>query len=316
MDGIEQELARSAGGLEHFFVVERLRLLYVRVPKAACSTMLWGLLEWAGHDPSIMDGSLNPLLSTPGEVVQDRDLYPVPTLADVNPPLRHDALTGSDWMRLAVVRNPYSRLYSAWESKVLLRPPANKKFAKSPDLVQGERGIDVGASFRSFVSALSESPEGWLSERHFCPQVDLVPTAVIDGIKVVPTTGITDLFARLSERAGVKVTPRRSNEGLGINGTSLLDADTAKKIATLYAADFELTGIDPDDVTPGEPVYLDTLAQGLLRLAADRSRRTVQLSHAYAKTREPPSRVRRATRRLSRNLADRENGAPGPRHRL
>jgi Sulfotransferase family len=302
VDGTVQALESTAGGLGHFYVAERSRVLYIRVPKAACTTILWGLLQWEGHDPSLMHRSRKPLLATPASVVHDVDLYPVPTLADVSPALRHEALTSPDWLRIAVVRNPYARLYSAWESKLLTRPPGNRRFNDIPELIEDERGIDVGASYRVFVSALSEQPDQWLTERHFRRQADLVPTAIIDDIEIIPTSGIADLFVRLSDRAGVSVQPRRSNEGLGIDGTSLLDDETAEKIVKLYAADFELTGVDPAAFTLGQPVFLNDVAQNLLRLAAERSIRTVQLSQAFQHAGAPRlAKVRRAARRLSRD---------------
>ena len=84
-----------------------------------------------------------------------------------------------------------------------------------------------------------------MSDRHFKRQVDVVPTAAIDDIEIVPTSGLVGLFDRLSARAGRAVAPRRSNEGLGIDGTVLLDDEAAEKIVRLYASDFELTGVDP-----------------------------------------------------------------------
>ena len=90
---------------------------------------------------------------------------------------------------------------------------------------------------------------------------------------------------------------------MGIDGTALLDARAAQTIASLYAADFELTGTDPAAFTMGEPVYLDSVAQGLLRLAAERSRRTVQISRTYQTA--PPSSAARIRRLLGGRSRDR-----------
>lgn len=283
----------SAGGLDHLYVAEHSRLLYIRIPKAACTTLLWGLLEWEGNDPSIMHRSLEPLLSTPAEVIHDMSIYPVPTLGHVGTSLRDRALTDPEWLRFAVVRNPYARLYSAWESKLLVKPPGNRRFKAVPDLIETERGIDVGASFRVFVRALSENPDRWMSERHFQRQADLVPIGAMANIELISTTEIADLFLRLSDRVGVPVSPRRSNEGLGIDGTLLLDEEAAERIHSLYASDFELTGADPETFSLGEPVYLDPVAQRLLRLAAARSQRTVQLASSYRQASQQSGRKQR-----------------------
>jgi hypothetical protein len=303
VNGTLEALRHTTGGLDYLIVAERARTLYIRVPKAACTTMLWGILELEGHDPSIMKRSRNALLSTPDTVVHDMDLYPVPALDHVGPALRQDALTNPAWLRLALVRNPYARLYSAWESKILLRPPGNRRFGGAPELVETAQGVDVGASFRSFVTTLSENSERWLADGHFRRQADLIPTSVISDIELAPTSSIPDLFRRLSDRAGVTVAPRRSNKGLGIDGTAFLDTETVERIAALYKPDFELTGADPAAFTPGDPVILDSVALALLHLAAARSARAVQLtlsSHQAARSRFK-TMARRATGRLSRS---------------
>ncbi len=296
-------LERLGGDVRYFNVAERSRVLYILVPKNACTTMLWGLLELEGNDPAIMNGSLKRRISTPEEVVHDTDLYPIPTLADVSDSLRRDALTGLEWLRIAVVRNPFTRLYSAWESKVLLCPPGAWRFRDAPELIENEHGIDVGASFRSFVLELSQRPEDWLSDEHFRPQADLVPTEAIDDIELVPTVAIPDLFRRLSDRAGRAVAPRRSNEGLGIDGTALLDDETAERISELYAADFKMTGADPNAFVPGEPVFLDSVAQRLMRLARARGQRTMQLGRSYRKA--AALRSNRGVGRFAQRLSQR-----------
>jgi hypothetical protein len=276
-----EALQSATGGLGYCLVAERSRVLYIRVPKAACTTILWGLLELEGYDPSMMERSRNPLLDTPDLVVHDMPLYPLPTIAEVSPGLRQAALTSPDWLRFAVVRNPYARLYSAWESKVLTRPPANLRFEKGPQLVEDQQGIDIGASYRRFVESMWEQPQRWFTDQHFRRQVELVPTTVIDDIELVPTSDIPDLFVRLSDRAGAQVAPRKSNSGLGVAWPKLLDDKSAAKIVDLYGQDFALTGTEVGDFSMGPPVFLNGPSLELLQLAAARSDRTVQLNRAY-----------------------------------
>ncbi len=292
-------------GSEHFFVAERCRALYLLVPKAACTTMLWGILEFEGHDPLTMNRSQNARLTTPDVVVHDRALYPVPTLEQVRSELGQTAVTSPDWLRFAIVRNPYARLYSAWESKILLNPRARTWYHGAPELVETDGGVDVGASFRAFVAAMAAEPGHWHSDGHFCPQADILPLDVINDIELVPTSAISALFERFSARAGVVVAPRRTNEGLGIDGTAFLDSATADLVATLYSRDFELTGHDRSDYTPGPPVVLDSVALSLLRLAAARSDRAAQLQGVYE--RRPEQQLTNVVRRVARRLTQPKN---------
>jgi hypothetical protein len=303
VDGVVEALGRVTGGIDFLSVSERSRTLYVRVPKAACTTMLWGLLELEGHDPSTVNRSLRPLLSTPDLVVHDPDLYPVPDISQVSPALRRAALESPEWLRVAVVRNPYRRLYSAWESKVLTLPPGLKKFRPAPEPIEHEGRVDIGESFRAFVRFLSEDPHRWPTDTHFWPQTDLVPMTLLPDIELVPTEGIPDLFRRLSERAGTSVVPRRTNEGLGIDGSTLLDDETAKLIFSMYGPDFALSGADPGDYSLGEPVVLTPTSLALLRLAGARNERAVQLHDAHRQTPEerPTDRMRRLAARLGRS---------------
>lgn len=286
-------------------VARRCRALYVVVPKAACTSMAWGLMELEGHDRSVMSRSRMPLLTTPDVLVHDPDLYPIPTIDAVAPDVRRAAVSSPDWLRFAVVRNPFARLYSAWESKVLLKP--GTRHNETPALVETADGLDVGASFRTFVAALAENPDRWMVDRHFRSQSDLVAYAGLNDIELIPTAGMVDLFARLSERAGTAVTPPRSNEGLGIDGTRFLDQETAATIAELYRQDFELTGSDPNAYEPGAPLLLDPVAVRLLRLANARGARTVLLDRSHRLM--PEQRIGRKIRQLTARLG----GASRPR---
>lgn len=295
------DLLRALSGrvpLDYVFLAERSRVVYMRVPKAACTTMLWTLMELEGHDPESMDRSLKPLLSTPDVLVHDMNFYPLPTLKTASPALIDEALTSSEWLRVAVVRNPYARLYSAWESKILLGPPKNMRFSGAPPLVEVEGGVDVGASFRAFVRVFERDSRRWLSEKHFGLQLDLIPVDILDGIELVPTSDIPHLLKRLSMRTGMTFGSHRSNEGLGFDGTKFLDDQTAEIIRKIYAKDFELTGSDPDGFTPGDPVVLDPVALRLIRIAGARNDRTVLLSNAYKEI------VGRSLRARTQRVAD------------
>ena len=98
---------------------------------------------------------------------------------------------------------------------------------------------------------------------------------------------------------------RRTNEGLGIDGTAFLDSATADLVATLYARDFELTGHDRSDYTPGPPVVLDSVALSLLRLAAAQSDRAAQLQGVYE--RRPEQQLTNVVRRVAQQLTQPKN---------
>lgn len=262
------------------YVASRCKAVYVQVFKAACSTMLWTLLELEGHDPSVLDASLRADIPTHELLVHDRSRYPIPVITEVDPELRHEALTSDAWIRVAVTRNPYARLYSAWESKLLLGDPGPWQALGGPPPVFIAGDLDVGASFRAFVVDFAARPEIWMTEPHFATQSSLLALGEIDYDDLVPTSRLGSLIDTLSVRAGTHVTPPRANQGLGIDWRSLLDPASAATIASLYRDDFEALGYEP--VAGGDPVdvRLGPVAQRLRIAAIERSERTLELGAA------------------------------------
>src|SRR3954451_16905210 len=123
-------MARSSEVASFSWVVEQHRILAVLQPKCASSSFLWGLSELAGNDPrarlrrSVIDtGTLE-------QAIHDPWVQRLSALDEVSRDLRSKALRSPDWMRLAIPRNPYARLYSAWGNLVFLPYPG-----AAPDLL-------------------------------------------------------------------------------------------------------------------------------------------------------------------------------------
>ena len=103
-------------------VLPEYRVLFVPVPKSAWTSMLRLLLRPAGLTPESFVTSDKPEV-TLAMAIHDsrvwrragRALMSVP--ADV----RDRALTEDGWFRFSVVRDPATRLWSAWQSTLRLR---------------------------------------------------------------------------------------------------------------------------------------------------------------------------------------------------
>lgn len=278
------------------YVAERCKALYVQVFKAACTTMLWTLLELEGHDPHVLDGSTRGDIPTHDLLVHDRSVYPIPVITEVSSARRTEALTSDEWFRFAVVRNPYARVYSAWESKLLLADPGPWQELGGPPPIMARSSLDVGASFRAFIEEFSAHPDVWKSEPHFASQVSLLALDEIDYDELVPTSKLSGLITTLSLRANAEVTTPTANQGLGIPWTDLLDATTIDRINELYADDFEQ--LDYDHVRPGDlrSVLLDPVALRLRAAAVERSARTVELARAFREQSARPLAPKRRDR--------------------
>ena len=269
------------------YVAERCKAVYVQVFKAACTTMLWTLLELEGHDPHALDGSLRGDIPTHDLLVHDRSVYPIPVITEVSSSLRAEALTSDEWLRFAVVRNPYARVYSAWESKLLLGDPGPWQELGGPAPIMVGSSLDVGASFRAFIGEFAANPRTWKAEPHFATQVSLLALDEIDYDELVPTSRLSGLITTLSLRAHAEVTTPTANQGLGVPWNGLLDAATIDRIDELYAEDFER--LEYDHVRAGDlqRVLLDPVALRLRSAAVERSARTVELARAFGEKPAP-----------------------------
>ena len=259
------------------YVVEPAKILYVKAAKSACTTMLWTIIDLAGLDPSSVGFATRATVMR-SQVVQDASIHPVPTIDQVSPELRAAALTSPEWMRLGITRDPYARLYSAWESKILLDNPGQWRAFPQPRLVATPDEIDVSASFRSFVAAMAADRGIWQSDPHFAQQVHVLALDEIDYTDLVPTSGLADLFVRLSDRVGRDITPVQSNEGLRIPYAPNVDPQTAAHCEDLFAEDFARLGFAHRTFDHQPPIVLDGPARKALDMIADRNDRIVDLS--------------------------------------
>lgn len=261
------------------YVVEAAKLLYVQVPKAACTTMLWTLLDLAGLDRSSLPTSRGAF-PTPSSVIHDGGIHPVPTIGKLGRELREEALTAPEWMRLAVVRDPYARLYSAWESKILMRGPGPWLHYPQPDLVEKADAIDVGASFRAFVRAMQHDRGTWQADPHFAQQVYVMALDEIDYTDIVPTAALGQLFSKLSDRVGRPIQPDRYNEGLGINYAEIYDDESAEAASDLFAADLDRLDFERRSFAEPAEVLLGGAARRLLDHVVARNERAAQIAQA------------------------------------
>ena len=104
-------------------MLPRQRVLFLPVPKAACTNMLWTLAGLAGLPADRFERSPLPEVS-PALTVHDMNLWPDELrLARYKAAERERLLTADGWLRFSLVRDPAPRLWSGWQSKLLLREP-------------------------------------------------------------------------------------------------------------------------------------------------------------------------------------------------
>jgi Sulfotransferase family len=148
------------------------RILFLPMPKAGCTSVLWLLAELAGIPAEAFSQSSLPEVS-PALTIHDMSLWGEGRrLGDYEGEERKRVLTEEGWLRFSVVRHPAPRLWSAWQSKLLLREPRflatfgeQPWFPRLPD-----EPDDLIEDFRRFVAAL---PGGSAEDVHWAVQWQL-----------------------------------------------------------------------------------------------------------------------------------------------
>ena len=96
--------------LQRTVVLPEHRVLFVPVPKAGCTTVLWRLAALAGLDAETFADSAMPEVST-ALTVHDMSRWPAEHRLATYTPEERDRLLGEDgWLRFTLVRDPATRL--------------------------------------------------------------------------------------------------------------------------------------------------------------------------------------------------------------
>lgn len=237
-------------------VAESIKVLYVPAPKAACSSLKRLISEAAGtYDESALLRITTPNI-TPEQAVHQLEVNGFTYFRNLHDDEQHEILSSDEWWRVSAVRNPYARLYSAFENNLLLFAGTLREgFSEIySEVMVGER-LDLTATFANFVRRMAADPEIHFRDDHFRPQVwQVSPDAVryTHWFKVEQPGAMDDFALGLSERSGRHVRPRRLNEGLGLKYPDVMSAETARLIEGVYWPDFEGLGYEhetfPDEI--------------------------------------------------------------------
>jgi hypothetical protein len=258
------------------FVLPRWKVVYVSVSKAACTSIKWMLADLQGEDPERFYTAINREVSR-ALTIHTRPLWQhTPMLHELSDADLAEISPERGWFTFTATRHPAGRLWSAWQSKLLLRDP--KWTARAGDASWFPRvpssTEDVIEDFHRFVRAVDERQPGVdvvMSDRHFRPQTELavadrMPYTRVYDIRQIPEM-LDDLAAHLRGAGWDGSLKLRSTNDTPLRPLpATFTEEVTDAISRIYAADFEQLGYGPAAPDKFEPA--DEYGEGALREVA------------------------------------------------
>ena len=133
------------------FRSEKYKVLYVSTPKVASTSLKWWFASLEGCSQALR-GVGEAAGSNSDQVVHEiHKVAPHVSGLEIDDLL--EPLLADTYFRFAAVRNPYKRIFSAWQSKILLQDPEQvASYPKFELLQQPVKSVaDVASAFEAFL---------------------------------------------------------------------------------------------------------------------------------------------------------------------
>jgi Sulfotransferase family len=231
--------------LERTVVLPQHRVLFLPVPKAGCTTVLWLLAELACLGVEDFADSGGPEVSAATTVHDLSRWRPEHRLAQYDGEERERILHEDGWFRFTLVRDPARRLWSAWQSKLLLREPRFvEAFGDAPWFPRlPEDPGHVIEDFRRFVAAVGD---GTAVDVHWAVQHDLAAQLALSHVgRTEEITATLRLLERHVGRTTWPERPPRENRSPLALPAHAYDAASEAVVRRHYARDYDAYGYRP-----------------------------------------------------------------------
>lgn len=229
------------------YVSKKHRLLYVATPKVACTSLKWWFAALEGYSKEL--NQIDDCGESDPELIVHHSHLVAPQVTGLTLAQLSEAITSDEFYRFALVRNPYNRIFSAWQSKLLLREPLQISAYRKYDFIYHpiEKMSDVAEAFELFLEHLSsvERPNYW--DHHWTPQARLLRPDLLSYQRLIQVENPGELSASLSQWIGGSCDPLsgpRANEGVIPYLPELITNRSRDILQEIYSEDFDLFGYD------------------------------------------------------------------------
>jgi len=235
------------------FVNVSKRYLYYEVPKAACTQMKELLRLQQGAPPiRILAGKI---METRRDMfVHARENVPLPSLVDLDDATQREVLESDSFFRFTIVRNPYTRLVSAWRNKVVPCEPGTERLClEIKGHLPGMHAKELIA-FDEFVTYLGAKCDLSECNPHWRRQIDHVFLDALNFSHVGKIENMAEALARFQRHLGLVEPLRVGTRNVSAPvGLATYNQSLANRVYSLYREDFERLGYSRDSWRDGQP---------------------------------------------------------------
>ena len=183
----------------------RYRYVYVDNPKTGCSSLKSALVELETRDRQ------SEVDCYDDAVFADPFVSPLSSLLDFGPDATLSHLIANGYRFITMVRNPYTRLVSAYRDKMLGDSKEKAKIIES--MRSSDRTLEQSVSFRDFVNVIISQNDADM-DPHWRVQArqilfDIIPYAFIGRFETYQQS-VTSIFATLGIPSRIDSAPQTS----------------------------------------------------------------------------------------------------------
>lgn len=236
------------------FVSLNKRYMYFEVSKAAC-TQMKELLRTVEDAPPVKLLANCTWQSRRDMYIHARPNVPLPSLVDLDNKTQREVLESPDFLRMTVVRNPYTRLVSAWRNRVLMCEPGETEvYLHVKGRLPGIRNKSL-VSFEEFIEYLETACDLRTCNCHWRRQVDHLFFPALNFSHVGKVKELGNTLRRFEQHIGLQepLTAEGRNASLSV-GSAAYTQELADRVYRLYRADFEAFGYDRSSWPAGRNV--------------------------------------------------------------
>jgi Sulfotransferase family len=281
------------------FVSLPKRFMYFEVPKAACTKMK-ELLRTLEQGPSLQLFAGDLLETRRDMFIHARQNVPLPSLVDLDDQTQKTVLESPDFLRFTFVRNPYTRVVSAWKNKVMLCEPGHENVYRQIKGALPPVHRKSLITFREFIDYISTQCDLRTCNLHWRLQNQHLFLSALDFSFIGKIEQMADGLHRFAQHLELSDTLVGDARNVShASAGSEYDKSLADKVFSLYQSDFEAFGYDREawpapSPESGEKPKKDTVS---LEVFSDEIiERNLIISLLYEERNQLREEVRKASR--------------------